>query len=422
MTAIGSLARHMLPEEAFSVIPSTVMAFVAIAVPVVIVAAAFVTYNRLGRGAQFELLTGQAKQAALQAMDQNDLTAKRAGLEQARNLAKQAEKYASTPQAAGELKNLQAQVRNALDELDFVRRVNYQPAIIGGLPPTSNITRMVAFDDELYMLDSTSASVLRAYMTDKGYEMDFTFQCSPGNYGEVMVGPLNEIMAWPPGYDVKAKILASDTTGNVLYCTPDKTPQAFRPTPPTGDAWGNILATTLDQADYYALDLPSNGVWIYWTSNLVEEPELFFDEEIPPFQEVIDMAADRDDLYLLQSDGSMTLCVRNTLVVAPTRCSLAGYSDRRPGKENLPLRPPAPFSQILLIPPPDPSIFMLMPAGLDGDGPAIYHFSRRSLSFQKQFLAETPLPRRLASAFAVDSNRGYLILALGNEVVYAALP
>jgi hypothetical protein len=86
------------------------------------------------------------------------------------------------------------------------------------------------------------------------------------------------------------------------------------------------------------------------------------------------------------------------------------------------LTPPVPFSQMLIIPPPDPSLFMLMPTGLNGDGPAVYHFSLRNLSFQKQILSETPLPNHTASAFAVDHSRGYLILALGNEVYYAALP
>ncbi len=421
-TGLRTLFSHMLPDEAFQSIPSTVMAFVAVAVPVVVVAAAFVTYNRLGRGEKFEQLSAQAKQAALQAMDQTDLAAKRSGLEQARSLILSAGSYASTSEKASELKSLQVQVRNALDELDFVRRVNYQPAIVGGLPVTSNITRMVAFDDDLYMLDGTSGGVLRAYMTGKGYEMDYTFQCSPGTYGEVTVGPLNDIVAWPAGYEPAAKILAVDTAGNAIYCVPERPPEAERLKSAPGEAWGNILAAALDQGDFYALDLPSNGVWIYWRSDFKEDPTLFFDEEIPSFQQVIDMVVDRDDLYLLHSDGSLVLCVRNSLIVAPTRCSQVTYTDRRPGRENLPLTPAVPFSQMLVIQPPDPSIFMLMPAGLNGDGPAVYHFSLRNLSFQKQFLAETALPNHKASAFTVDHSRGYLILALGNEVYYAALP
>ncbi len=420
--ALRTLFGRMLPDEAFQTIPSTVMAFIAIAVPVVIVAAASVTYNRLGRGAQYELLTVQAKKVALQAMDQTDLAAKRSGLEQARSIILDAEKYKPASETSGELDGLLVQVRNALDELDFVRRVNYLPAIAGGLPVTSNITRMAAFDDELYMLDGTSGGVLRAYMTGKGYEMDYTFQCSPGTYGEITVGPLNDVVAWPAGYEPAAKILAIDSAGNVLYCSPNKSPQADRLKSAPGDSWGNILASTLDQGDFYALDIPSNGVWIYWRSNFKEEPTLFFDQEIPSFREVTDMMVDRDDLYLLQSDGSLMLCVRNSLIVAPTRCGMVPYTDRRPGKENLPLTPAVPFTQILVIPPPDPSIFMLMPAGLNGDGPAVYHFSLRNLSFQKQFLSETPLPRHNASAIAVDHNRGYLVLALGNEVYYAALP
>jgi hypothetical protein len=414
---LNTLFGRMLPGDVFQSIPSSLMAFIAVAVPVVVVTAASVTYNRLGKAAQYDLLSTQARQIAMQALEQTDLAARRADLGASLTLLQKAESYATTPEAEKEIQAMRIQVRNALDELDYVRRINYQPAIVGGLQVTSNITRMVAFDDELYLLDSTSGEVIRAILTGRGYQIDYTFQCKPGSYGDINVSTLIDIVAWPAGYEPPAKLLATDSAGNALYCAPDQSPLADRLKPAAGESWGNILASTLDQGDFYALDLPSNGVWIYWRSEFAEDPTLFFDEEIPPLQQVIDLVVDRDDLYLLHSDGSLLLCVRDTLIVAPTRCSAATYSDRRPGRENVPVSPPSPFSQMLVIPPPDPSLYFLEPSGQ-----AIYHFSLRNLAFQKVLMPETSLPAHPASAFTANHSRGYLYLALGNQVFYAVNP
>ncbi len=408
---------RLLPDEVLLQIPSGIMALIAVAVPVAIVTAASITYFRLGRAAQFELLSTQARQAAMQAMEISDLGQKRSNLGTALSLLQRAEEFAASPESQAEINALETQVRDALDGLDYVRRVDYQSAIIGGLPLSANIIDMASFEDELYLLDKNGGGVFRAVLTDQGYEVDYTFQCGPGVYSEITVSPFIDIIAWPAGYEPEAKILAADSSGHVLYCRPDLAPQAERLTPAEAESWGDVLQATLDQGDFYALDLPSNGVWIFWRANFTEQPELFFDENIPPLNEVIDMLVDRDDLYLLQSDGKLMVCVRNTLVVAPTRCSFQAYIDRRPGKENLPLEPPAPFTQILSTQPPDPSLYLLEPKNQ-----AIYHFSLRNLTFQKQYLPEDPLPSKPATSFAINQDRRFLFLALGNQIYYAAMP
>jgi hypothetical protein len=276
---------------------------------------------------------------------------------------------------------------------------------------------MVTFEDELYLLDNTTGGVVRAFLTNRGYEVDYSFQCNPGVHGEVTLGAFIDIVAWQAGYSPEARVLAADSSGNVLFCIPDQAPIPARISPGSEDAWGEVLAVALDQSDFYALDVPSNGIWIYWRSKFEEAPTLFFDEEIPPLRQVIDMVVDRDDLYLMQSDGSLMLCVRNTMLESLTRCSMVAYADRRPGKENLPLVPPGQFSQLLFIPPPDPSLFILEPRSQ-----AVYHFSLRNLAFQRQFLPENPLPAREATAFTSNSSRGYLYLAIGSQVFYAVIP
>jgi hypothetical protein len=399
---------RMLPGDAFASIPSTVMAFTALAVPVVLVTVSSVVYLRLGRDAQYETFYSQAQQVAERAAGQTDVAAKHADLQTALDLLGKAEAYRVSP----EIQALKGQVRYSLDDLELIRRVSYQPAIIGGLPASVKVTRVALIEDELYLLDGNGGSVIRAQLTSQGYEVDLTFQCGP-----TQSGPVIDIAAWPAGYKPAARLLALDSSGNVLYCQPDEPPKTESLTPPSADAWGQITAFTLDLGDSYALDTLSKGVWIYWRSDFTQEPSMFFNEEIPDLQEVVDITVDRSDLYLLNANNQLTLCFYSDFQGVPTRCSNPKYVDFRPGRENLPLIPPAPFSQIQNTSPPDPALYFLEPSNQ-----AIYHFSLRNLAFQRMLAPENTLAPGSATAFFVDNLKGYLYLAVGNQVFYAVLP
>jgi len=405
---LGSFLARLLPGDFFQAVPSTVMAFTALAVPVVVVTVSSVVYLRLGRDAQYETLYAQAEQIAERASEQTDVAARHADIETALDLLSKAEVHRTSP----EVQALKGQLRYSLDELELIKRVNYQPAIIGGLPASVNITRMVVIDVDLYLLDTGRGSVIRATLTSQGYEVDLTFQCGPTTSGAVI-----DIAAWPPGYKPPARLLALDANGNILFCQPNETPKADRLTPPNTDAWGQIKAFTLDLGDSYVLDSPSKGVWIYWRSDFSQEPSMFFNDEIPDMQDVVDMTVNRGDLYLLHADNRLTLCFYSDFQGVPTRCSDPNFVDFRPGRESLPLIPPAPFSQIQNTLPPDPSLYFLEPVNQ-----SIYHFSLRNLAFQRMIAAENPLPSGNATAFFVDNLQGYVYLAVGNQVFYAVLP
>jgi hypothetical protein len=388
------------------------MALIAVVVPVVVVTVASAAYFRLGRDAQYELLYAQAQQMAQQAAQQSDLTLRRTGLEAALGMLVQAEAYHTTP----ETQALRLQARAALDDLDLIRRVQYEPAIIGGLPPSVSVTRIFLTDRDLYLLDGNSGSVIRAALTGQVYEVDQAFQCGPGAAGASAGGLLVDAAVWPADYKPQASLAAVDGQGGVLYCRPEDPPTAAGLAVPDVEAWGSLAGVALD-GDFYVLDLPSNMVWIYERSNLEELPTQFFDQEIPLLQDVIDLAANRNDLYLLHRDGRLTLCFYGGAGVSPTRCSEPAYLDLRPGRENLPLASLAPFSQMQITSPPDPSLFMLEPKSQ-----SIYHFSLRNLAFQRQYLPESPLAPNDATAFAVDTIQRMLFVAFGNEVYYAVMP
>ena len=409
---LRKLLIRLLPIDELLSLPSTIMAFIAVAVPLVIVAVAFTVYSQLGVGAKYDELYSQAEQMVSQAMDQTDLSAKRTGLQSSLEILDQADDYRSTQ----EIDDLRFQVRTALDDLDLVKRVDYQPAIIGGLPLEANITRMALWGKNLYLLDQYSDNVYFATFTSQGYRLDETFQCNPNVTGG-LVGSLVDILVWPVGFVPEASLVGFDDTGGVLYCRQDKAPTRENLIPSTTSAWGNIVSLTMDLGDTYVLDPSTNGIWVYWRSIYTEEPNMIFDEEIPNLTDVNALAVNKDDVYLLHEDGHITLCVFSGLSGVPTRCSDPPYVDFRPGRENIPLVPANPFSQILVTPPPDPSLFLL-----DSKNQAIFHFSLRNLLFQQQYLPEQTLSSRSATAFVVDNIQQILLLAIGNQVYYAPVP
>jgi hypothetical protein len=244
-----TLLNRMLPEEVFASIPSSVMAFIALAVPIVMVTVASVVYFRLGRDAQYALLFSEAQQNAAQAIAQADINQRRTELQNVLALLDKAETYQGNSQADAQA--LRQRMRAALDELDMVQRVNYQPAIIAGLPQSANITRIVVLDDELYLLDSSRGSALRAKWTSQGYQWDQTFQCGPDVEGISPIGPLIDIAAWPPGYKPPASLLAMDAGGNVLYCQVNELPQTDRLAPPSAEVFGQVAGFNLDLGDSY---------------------------------------------------------------------------------------------------------------------------------------------------------------------------
>lgn len=409
-----TLLGRMMPVDPFEAVPNSAMAFIAIVVPVVIMTIGVTVYFELGQDAQYELLYAQALKTAEQAAGQTELLAQRADWEKTLLVLQQAESYRKL---SPEAQTLRAQARSAVDGLDLIRRVNYQPAIINQLPANVNVMNMVVSDADIYLLDSNSGSVLHAQLTNQGYELDPSFECGPNVSGISLAGPLIDIVSWPAGYKPSASVVAVDAGGNVIYCQPNQSPVIEKFALPPNALLDNIRGITLDLGDLYVLDPFANAVWVYWKSNINDQPTLYFDADVPPMDDVIDMAVDKDKLYLLHIDGRMTICDYSSLGVAPTRCADQAYVDSRPGRENTPLNTPDVFSQILITEPPEPSLYLLGP-----DLQTIYHFSLRSLVFQRQYLPQKALAARGATAFAINPVRRQIFLATGNLVYYAILP
>lgn len=406
------LVQRLLPGE--GTLPSSVMAFFAIVVPLVVVTVAMMVYFQRGRAAQYSAYYAQAVQAAGQAEGQTDFQARRAAWGLVITYLDRAESYQTTPESQA----LRVQAQGVFDELEGIRRIDFQPAISGGLPAASLITRVIATESDLYMLDKNSGEVLRAVPAGGVYELDNGFQCGPAQPAGQNTGPLIDISPIPKGSELDGTLLALDGQGNLLQCLPDAPPvfNVLAP-PPTG--WDQPQAMIFDQGDLYILDPGKNAVWVYWGGAFSAQPQFFFSEEVPPMADVTDVAIDKSDLYLLHADGHITLCTFSELGVSPTRCTDPfPYADSRSGREGLILIPEAPFTQIRATQPPDPSLYLL-----EAQSQAIYHFSLRLVTFQRQLRSLTPLPAGSpATAFAIRPDGRVAYLALGNRLYYAGMP
>jgi hypothetical protein len=323
-----------------------------------------------------------------------------------------AEKY----QVTGETQALRIQAYAALDPLDGIERLDFQPALATPLGETVDIVRMVATRDEIYMLDANSGSVIRAMLSGRGFEIDTEFKCGSFGNSTYSIGKLIDLAPLPTANILEADVFAMDADGNALYCSAGGAPPVAQAVAPPASNWGDPRAFVLDSGALYVLDPQTNAVWIYGGADYsyVNPPNLFFDDEVPQMAGVIDFAVDLNDLYLLFTDGRLTTCVFG-FAGQPTKCvEPALYTDTRPGKESGPVVEGATFSQIRFSPPPDPSIYLLDPAA-----GAVYHYSLR-LTFQRQF-RPLPAPEGPATAFAVSPGRT-MFLAYGNEVYWALIP
>ncbi len=406
--AVSTLIERMLPDEDMLSLPGSTMAFIAVAVPLVVVAVAAAVYFQKGRGRYFEGYLLEAQSAAQQAQQFEHVNEQRVAWEATLEYLDLAENYKVTEDS----QSLRGAATIALDTLENVVRISYRPAMVDGLPTTAEITRLVAtIDDDLYMLDGSAGAVYRAVFTGDRFELDSEFRCGPVPQ-PLIVGPLVDIAALPPGYPHGATAIGMDGNGNLVQCIPGGAEQlSFSMAPPDSN-WGTPQAFALDGGNLYVLDPLTSSVWVYaGASEFQDRPDFFFGDQVPSMVGVLDLTVSDGKLYLLYADGHlMTSYFGGDDFADP-----ATYQDPRDGYADSPTMGDAVFSEIQFVPPPDPSIFML-----DADERSIYHFSLQ-LVYQRQYRSQTLLPEGEATAFTVGPNH-QVFLAIGNQVYFALLP
>jgi hypothetical protein len=401
--------QRILPDDAFMNFPVSVMAFIAIAIPLIVVAVSWTVYTQRGAASVYDDYLAQAIQIATQAQGETDPNVLRQIFSDSLNALDRAEEEQVTDQSA----TLRQEVQGMYDQLEWIERLDFQPALVAGLDDSVVISRIVAVDEDLYLLNASEGRVIHATETTNGYLIDKAFLCGLGTNN----GPLVDIAPLPRDNNLNASIVGIDANGNLLYCLPNEAPYA-QPLPTPDSNWGHVQAMQIDADTLYVLDPLTNAVWYYPGQDSIfsERPGFFFDEDVPTLKDAVDMTVNLSDLYVLHDTSQVTTCVYSSVSTAPTRCDdPASFTDARPGRESGPQLQDAQFIEIQYSPPPEPSIYMLDPVSR-----AVYHFSVR-LTLQRQYRSRNPLPAGEATAFTVTPNRR-LFMALGNQVYYAVLP
>jgi hypothetical protein len=396
------------------------MLFIALIIPLVVVALAMTVYFRSGRSEQHAVYLAQAEKFIQQAGDQTDTALQRASWEQALYWITQAEDYGQTDESVAYRQQVQAK----LDALDGISRLNLQPALSGGFGSLVNITRIIPSGTDLYLLDSSQGRVLRMFLTNQGYELDTDFDCSPGAKGSIVVRALVDIVAVPSTNSFDARVMGIDDTGNLLLCGPDIPSSNQTTLTPPDNGWGKIVSIAYSKNVLYVLDVTNNAVWRYDGTDLIfpDMPRLFFDNDIPEMTDAIDLAIYEDDLYVLHQSGEMSRCTYSNYDFSPTRCTdPASYEDARSGRESNPTSfSDAQFMGLQVTQPPEASLYILD----SKKGPAIYQFSLQlylAKVLRPAVSTDFTLPDETVTAFAITSER-LAIMAFSNQLYYASLP
>ncbi len=398
--------------------------FIAIAIPVLLVVAARVVYFQLGYKAQYEIYFNRANLAASQTLVDSNPTTQRVQWQETLGWLDKADLYQTTSSA--ESQQLRQQAQSALDGLDRVVRVEFSPAFdLSTFPKNLLITRMIASDSDIYMLDNLTGVVIRGMYNNHNFTLDGSFKCGSGNWDGIQVGKLIDIIILPRSNPKAATILGIDASGNLLYCIPGKPPTtSFLQIPDKG--WMGITAIAYDTYNsLYVLDAAGHAVWMYYGDAEFEfrdKPFFYFQDQVPVMMEqAIGMAINGDDLYLLHQDGHMTTCTFSRLDVSPTRCNdPAVYIDPRPGYQGGMRLGDTVFSQITFTSAPDPSVALLEP---EPRSQAVYRFGARSLELQNQIRAGTSkndhLPKgAVITAMALSPNK-ILFFAVNGQIFFA---
>lgn len=422
--ALSRWTARMLPGKAdrLPALSNSAMLFIAVVVPLIVVAIAMTAYWQQGRGEQHRLFLTQAEQMVAQADAQSDVLMKRVNYEAALGYLDQAAEFGNSER----MRSLRRQILSSLDQLEGIRRLEFSALLPGPFDSKVNITRIVSTPSEdLYLLDQSSGRVIRLVYTRPGYEVDSRFFCGPNLVGGLIIGPLVDIAAAPIPNSLDAVVMGIDSFGNLLYCSLDANKTSAIPLRPPDAGWGSLRAMIYSPGLLHLLDPRSNAVWRFDGqgvdfSDPLAGPRLFFGDSIPDLSEAVDIAIYQNDLYILREDGGMVLCTYSSVSATPTRCTDPyPYRISRAGEpveevDNLGVN----LSQIQATQPPEPSLYVLNPAA-----PAIYQFSL-GMTFVQEIRplqdGATPVPARPATAFRVTMGRN-LVLAFGNQLFIASL-
>jgi PAS domain-containing protein len=392
------------------------LAFTAVAIPVLVVVVSSLVYFRRGRLEQFDSYLAQAQAAAAAATLAPDSQTARTEWIMADQWLDLAESYRQTE--SSEL--LRQQVQSALDAIDLIFRLDFSPTVSGGFGSNADLELVAASSTDLYTYDRGETTIWHAWSTGRGYEIDSQFECLAGKNSVPGFGdPISLMVQGEPGALGAEGMVAIDSDGTLLYCAPGAQPLTGQLAAPD-IGWGKLQAVEVAGNSLYVLDPVKNAVWIYdATGGLFSgSPALYFAEQVPQLGTAVDLALALDELIILYADGRIDRCQRS-LDNAPdgslrirVECEPEPrFQDERSGqppRTNLPGGQPV---SLEYSPPPEPSLFFF-----DLAQGTVYHYSMR-LVYQGQY--PTPFGSEIRAITSGPPNS--LFAAVGDQVFTAQL-
>lgn len=393
------------------------LAATAVIVPLVVVVIAALIYNGRGRSEQYQAYLDQAFAAVAAAQIKPSPEQARGDWDNALRLLNLAEQYGQTDQSSA----LHQQVQSALDALNLVVRLDFQPVVRGGFGSDAQITSIAASTTDLYVLDARNQIVRHAWGSpERGFEIDSTFECLGASVTFQNMGePIDIVVQEPPGALGSEGIVAIDADGTLVYCAPDRQPALAELTAPDL-GWGRIQAIDVYGDSLYVLDPVVNAVWIYQATGgfFSGTPELYFVEEVRDLQGAIDLALAQDELVILYADGRLDRCRRfrgedsDESSRIRVECDpQPNFQDDRPGHEPSAQIPGAVAADMSYSAPPEPSLFFL-----DVLSNSVYHYSMR-LVYQAQYVPLTAFDDELSAMTLGPPNDLYV--GAGSDVFHA---
>lgn len=417
---LRAILLRLLPEEPIFNLPPRTMGLIALLVPLAVVVLVSVVYLQFGREQLYENYLERAQSAAAVAAAAQEPESIREAWEIAVFYAQRAVNYEGDEQTAADLL---IAAQKGLDDLDFIKRVEFVQALLTPLPSDANITRLAASNTgDVYMLNENDGSILHAFATGNagpgGYQLDEDFHCEPGQYGEFIVSKLVDLALLPRDAPNDWVLAAVDNNGNIIYCSKNERPTHQVLTPPDSQ-WGSPAAISIDAGDLHMLDPLTNAVWIFEGEDYSfagTEPHFFFGAEVPNLKQMVDLDVQGDTLFLISQDGHTAICEYSDDVDNPTTCTdPATYGDSRLGRRDVEIISDAHFSQIQVTDAPLESLFMLDPVAR-----SVYQFNL-NLQLQRQFRAVSELPEGIITAFGVSPQQS-IFLALEDQIYFGYIP
>jgi len=421
----GILPRGVLQENERFTLPPSVLLGTAVAIPLLIVAVVAVMYFRKGYELEFARLLQEARTEASVASAQTEPLQARQAWQRVFDLTQTASKYGSSD----ELTTLQNHAARMLDDFDGITPLEFKLAVAGGLQEDTQITVLLAGDRELYALDGIHQKVLRLLLGQGGYQLDETFHCQAGEYPDITVDSLVD-MVWIPDLAVGTQtpsstrsgaVVALDRQGTLLYCPPGGNAMAGKLAAPRS-GWATPSSIDYYNGRLYVLDPENNGFWRYAMGDgagFDQPPSDYFSGAHPSMTDTVDFVVASGEVFFLHADGHITRCQYDPLFqpdegssTGGTLCQNLPYNDTRPGRSAGARIEDALLNRINYNEPPEPTLFFLDPLGRGA-----YRFSL-ALNFISRYRVTIAPEKHEATALAVAADK-VLYIAIGNQIYYA---